>query len=56
MSDEPGTMKAISLMDAQAYVQNLEQIQREGHKVTMVNFVNGTWIITYIVGEKPQTH
>lgn len=56
MSDEPGTMKAMYLIDAQAYVQNLDNLQREGHKVTMVNFANGAWIITYIVGEKPQTH
>ena len=35
----------------QQYAERLKKIQEAGHRITMVQFADGVWVITYVMAQ-----
>lgn len=51
---EPGQFDCEVATDPQSYQKLLRELQAAGHKITMIQFDRGVYVITYVVAEKPR--
>ena len=47
----PGEMVADISDTPQQYAERLKKIQEAGHRITMVQFADGVWVITYVMAQ-----
>ena len=49
---EPGQFDCEVATTAESYQKLLRELQTTGHKITMIQFDRGVYVITYVVAEK----